>query len=183
MEKRSIRKQIREMREGLLPEEVKETGDSIYEKVVTSSFFKEAKIVMSYMSFKNEVDTHRINEAIISTGKKLILPRVKDRENMEAVEYTGEFLKGSLGIDEPAGKSYEGDIDLVIVPGIVFDRSGNRIGFGRGYYDRFLEKYSNALKISLIYDFQLVENISAEEHDKKIDVLFSKNSIIEVKKY
>ena len=138
---------------------------------------------MSYMSFKNEVDTHKINERIIVARKKLILPRVMDKENMEAVEYSGKFQKGSMGITEPVGESYEGKIDLVIVPGIAFDKEGNRIGFGRGYYDRFLEKYPKVEKIALIYDFQLVDNIPAEKYDRKIDVLFTKNKVIKAKKY
>ena len=183
MEKRSIRKRIREQREQLLAAEVKETSERIYERFAASEVFQKAEVIMSYMSFKNEVDTHKINEAVITAGKKLILPRVKDKENMEAVEYNGNFQKGSMGITEPAGKPYEGKIDLIIVPGIAFDREGNRIGFGRGYYDRFLEKYPQAQRVSLIYDFQLIESIPAEEHDKKTELLFTKNSIISPKKY
>lgn len=183
MEKKSIRKQIKEQREQLPVVEVKETSEKIYEKFVTSESFQKAKVVMSYMSFKNEVDTHKINEAVITSGKKLILPRIKDKENIEAVEYSGNFQKGSMGIIEPVGEPYEKEIDLIIVPGIAFDREGNRIGFGRGYYDRFLEKYPKVQRVSLVYDFQLVESIPAEEHDKKIKLLFTKNNIINPKKY
>ena len=88
-----------------------------------------------------------------------------------------------MEIEEPIGEEYTGKIDLIIVPGVAFDKEGNRIGFGRGYYDRFLENYSDSVKISIAYDFQLVEKIEAEKHDKKVDIIFLKNNLIEAKKY
>ncbi len=84
------------------------------------------------------------------------------------------FKKGAMGIEEPIGDKYIGRIDLIVVPGIVFDKTGNRIGFGRGYYDRFLENYPDSVKVSIIYDFQLIEKIEVEEHDKKSGYHFFK---------
>lgn len=183
MEKRIIRNQIREKRELLSSFEVKETSEKIMKNLLESRYFQEAQIIMSYMSFKNEIDTHKINEAILKAGKKLLLPRTIGKKEMEAVEYGKGFQKGAMGIEEPIGDRYNGRIDLIVVPGIVFDEAGNRIGFGRGYYDRFLENYLDSVKVSIVYDFQLVEKIEAEKHDKKVDIIFLKNNMIEVKKY
>ncbi|GAA6325403.1 5-formyltetrahydrofolate cyclo-ligase [Fusobacterium ulcerans] len=183
MEKKSIRNYIREKRESLSYSEVEETSEKITEALLKSSYFEEAETVMSYMSFKNEIDTHEINNAVLSSGKKLILPRTVGKEKMEAVEYGKGLKRGAMGIEEPIGEEYAGKIDLIIVPGVAFDKEGNRIGFGRGYYDRFLENYSDSVKISIAYDFQLVEKIEAEKHDKKVDIIFLKNNLIEAKKY
>ncbi|MDU1910905.1 5-formyltetrahydrofolate cyclo-ligase [Fusobacterium sp.] len=183
MEKKSIRNCIREKRELLPSFEVKETSEKITKALLKSRYFREAQIIMSYMSFRNEIDTHEINEALIKAGKKLLLPRTAGKEKMEAVEYGRGFQKGAMGIEEPIGDKYTGKIDLIVVPGIAFDKDGNRIGFGRGYYDRFLGNYPDSVKISIAYDFQLVEKIENEEHDKKVDIIFLKNSMIEVKKY
>ena len=87
MEKKSIRNYIREKRESLSYSEVEETSEKITEALLKSSYFEEAETVMSYMSFKNEIDTHEINNAVLSSGKKLILPRTVGKEKMEAVEY------------------------------------------------------------------------------------------------
>ena len=89
----------------------------------------------------------------------------------------------SFGIKEPVGEIYNGDIDLIIVPGVVFDREGNRIGYGRGYYDRFLKLYPRVRKISLAYEFQILDRLEVEEHDEKIDVIVTKNNIRRIKKY
>lgn len=183
MEKKSIRNYIREKRELLSSFEVRETSERITEVLLGSSYFQKAETVMSYMSFKNEVDTHEINSTVLRAGKKLLLPRTVGKEKMEAVEYRKGLQRGAMGIEEPIGEKYIGKIDLIIVPGVAFDKEGNRIGFGRGYYDRFLEDYPDSMKISLAYDFQMVERIEAEEHDKKVDIIFLKNNLIEAKKY
>ena len=183
MEKRNIRSLIREKRELLLDSEVKGVSECITKSFLESKYFQEAEIIMSYMSMRNEVDTQEINRAILEAGKKLILPRTVGKERIEAVKYSGKLKKGSMGIEEPVGDEYTEKIDLIIVPGIAFDSEGNRIGFGKGYYDRFLEKYSGTTKISLAYDFQLVEKIQVEKHDKKVDIILLKNNLIEIKKY
>lgn len=183
MEKKNIRNQIREKRESLSSFEVKETSEKITKALLKSKYFQEAEVIMSYMSFKNEIDTNEINEAALRAGKKLLFPKIVGKEKIEAVEYGKGFQKGAMGIEEPIGDGYTGKIDLIIVPGIAFDKTGNRIGFGKGYYDRFLENYPDSIKISCAYDFQLVEKIVIEKHDKKIDIIFLKNNMIEVKKY
>ena len=184
LEKRKTRDRIKKLRLNLTKEQVAEDSELIYNKIIDSKIFESAKVIMSYMSFQNEIDTEKINDYIISCGKKLLLPKMLDREIIKAIEYTGEFkIDNSFGIKEPVGEIYDGDIDLVIVPGVVFDREGNRIGYGRGYYDRFLKLYSRARKISLAYEFQILDRLEVEKHDEKIDEIVTKNNIIRIKKY
>lgn len=184
LEKRKIRDEIKKLRLNLTKEQLEKESEFIYNKIIDSKIFEKAEVVMSYMSFQNEVDTEKINEYIISCGKKLLLPKMLDREIIKPIQYTGRFQKdNSFGIKEPIGKIYDGDIDLIIVPGVVFDRDGNRIGYGKGYYDRFLKLYPKAKKISLAYEFQILDSLEVEEHDEKIDEIITKNNIIKTKKY
>lgn len=184
LEKRKIRDRIKKLRLNLIKEQVLKESEFIYKQIIDSKILERAEVIMSYMSFQNEIDTEKINEYIISCGKKLLLPKMLDREIIKAIEYTGEFkIDNSFGIKEPVGEIYNGDIDLIIVPGVVFDREGNRIGYGRGYYDRFLKLYPRVRKISLAYEFQILDRLEVEEHDEKIDVIVTKNNIRRIKKY
>lgn len=184
LEKRKIRDRIKKLRLNLTKEQVAKDSELIYNKIIENKIFERAEVIMSYMSFQNEIDTERINSYILSCGKKLLLPKMIDREIIKAIEYTGEFkIDNSFGIKEPVGEIYNGNIDLIIVPGVVFDREGNRIGYGRGYYDRFLKLYPRTRKISLAYEFQILDRLEVEEHDEKIDEIVTKNNIIRIKKY
>lgn len=184
LEKRRIREEIKKLRSSLTKEQVLEESELIYNKIIDSNIFEKVEVIMSYMSFQNEIVTKKINEYIISCGKKLLLPKMLDKEIIKAVEYTGKFkIDNSFGIKEPVGEIYNGNIDLIIVPGVVFDREGNRIGYGKGYYDRFLKLYPRARKISLAYEFQILNRLEVEEHDEKIDEIVTKNNIRRFKKY
>ena len=89
--------------------------------------------------------------------------------------------KGKYSIMEPdIRKEYFGNIDLVIVPGVAFDKAGNRIGFGKGYYDRFFSE-QNSKKVSLIFGFQLLEKIISEKHDEKVEKIYTEGEIIYAK--
>lgn len=172
--KNILRKNIRALRENLTDEYISTASKIIFENLIKLDFFMQAKNILSYIDFKNEVQTSKINNFILSQNKNLYFPRVIDKEKMIPIKHSGNFDKSKIGNLEPIGEEYIGDIDLVIVPGVVFDRNGNRIGFGRGYYDRFLEKYPNSKKIAVAFDIQLSEEeIIVDEFDKKMDIIIT----------
>jgi 5-formyltetrahydrofolate cyclo-ligase len=176
MDKKSLRKTVREKREALPENYVKTYSEKISRIFLQSDEYKNSRVVMSYMSIKNEVDTSIINEVAIGEGKILLIPRINKNDVVEAVELKpGATLENDnkYGIPElHQGTVYpKEEIDLVIVPGVAFDKSGNRIGFGKGYYDRFL-KGCRAKRVAVAYPFQLVDAIEAEEHDEKVDRIF-----------
>lgn len=140
--KNLVRKEIREKRENLTQDEKEKLSSAIREKFLNISEVKNAEVVMSYMDFKNEVETRNINEILVKNGKKVLVPRVsEDKEKIIPVEVTGEYRKGNFGIEEAKGNDFlNGKIDIVIVPGIAFNEKGGRIGFGKGYYDKFFLK-------------------------------------------
>lgn len=179
MNKKEARILIKERRMNLLQEYIDSASDKIFEKLLQNKDFKNSKIVMSYMDFKNEVKTDKINDFIKKSGKILLLPRVIDKETMIVIEDKNQYSISPFGNREPDGEEYKGDIDIIITPGVAFDRSKNRVGFGRGYYDRFFIKYPNAKKIAIAFEEQLIDDvIETDKYDKKVDILITEKGII-----
>lgn len=137
--------------------------------------FKAADTILLYHSLKDEVDTHTFIQKW-SKEKNILLPVVMG-EDLELRRYTGpqDLAVGSYGILEPTGEivtSYV-SIDLIIVPGVAFDKLGHRLGRGKGYYDRLLPKIPQAYKIGICFPFQLLEEIPAEPFDICMDEILT----------
>ena len=179
MNKKEARTLIKERRMNLSKEYIDVASDKIFEKLLQNEYFKNAKVVMSYMDFKNEVKTDKINDFIKNSGKILVLPKVIDKETMIVIEDKNQYIVSPFGNKEPDGEEYKGNIDVIITPGVAFDRDKNRVGFGRGYYDRFFVKHPNAKKIAIAFEKQIIdEGIETDKYDKKVDILITENNII-----
>ncbi len=130
-----------------------------------------------YYSLPDEVNTHQYIDYLLALGKKVLLPEVIDGENMVIREYTGkhDLKEGAFHIMEPIGSLFPEEkyqeIHLAIIPGMAFDQQGNRLGRGKGYYDRFLQKIPQVYKIGISFPFQLVDEIPTEETDIKMDAI------------
>ena len=179
MDKKQLRKQIRERKkEFSLPEKIK-LSKPIFEKIEKEELFKEAKVVLLYYSMDDEVYTHDFVEKHYKT-KTILLPCV-DGDDLILRQYLGiESMKAGeqFGILEPLGKEFNDleKIDLMIIPGVAFDKEKNRLGRGRGFYDRLL-KTVNATKIGVCFDFQVVAQVPTEDFDVKMDVVISTTNI------
>lgn len=179
-----VRKEIREKRENLSEGEKEKLSSQIIKRFFEniSPYLEKAQVIMSYMDFKNEVSTGEINRKLIEMGKTVLIPRVsEDKSRIIPVVFNGEFKKGNFGILESKGNDFtEKNIDIVIVPGVAFNTRGERIGFGRGYYDKFLNSFGETkpLKISLAYDFQVDDRFFGEEYDEKIHILITESKIM-----
>lgn len=147
-----------------------------------SEQYKKAKSVMLYMPLGNEVSTFEIINDGIKQGKNILVP-ITDKDTFEISAYRitedTEFEKGTFSVSEPKEKeSFDAsEIDVVLVPGIAFDRDGGRIGFGKGCYDKFL-KGIKAVKIGFCYDFQLVSHIETESKDVNMDYIITEKEFI-----
>lgn len=126
-----------------------------------------------YNSFGTEADTKNIISALISSGKKVFLPRVEG-EDIVAVPF-GQTQKGAFGIEEPQGQAYNGDIDIAVIPFLAVNERGYRIGYGKGFYDRFLKK-TKVLRVGLGYSFQ-TEDFKEDEWDEGLDELLTERGI------
>lgn len=172
--KQEIRAQIRKIRAGIGADEWRAATDRIAQKVIESDHFREATDLFCYMDFDGEVGTEHMIAEAWRLGKDIWLPRVSGGEmDFFLVESENELVRGAFGILEPSGKSVRapGEDGLVIVPGIAFDREHNRIGYGKGFYDRYLKAHPHLFKLGIAFDIQLVEKIPAEECDCKMDMV------------
>jgi 5-formyltetrahydrofolate cyclo-ligase len=165
----------------------KNMDSSIFQKIISSDIYKISRNIFIYVSFGMETDTHDIIEYSLKQGKSIYVPKVISRkEGMIALKISNLFdLKpNKIGILEPKlsmqSLSFL-DIDLSIIPGVAFDIKGNRIGYGGGFYDRFLEKsFQEENVIAIAYDFQIFPIIPSEPYDIKIHRIYTEQSIYEI---
>ena len=173
---------MREMRRSLTADEVNEKSAVIARSLLNISAVKDAKTVCVYISAFKEPDTRGIIDALLSSGKRVAVP-VTDEENvtlsLSYIDNASELARGAYGIYEPTviRRADENDIDVIVTPGLAFDTRGGRIGFGKGYYDRLFEK-TDALRIALCYDFQLLEKIPTEPHDAPMDIIVTEKRVL-----
>jgi len=132
--------------------------------------------IAMYKSLPEEMNTEEIINDLIKKNKTILLP-VMDKNEIKFVEYTKECKKNCYNIEEPIGKIYEGKIDAIIVPGLAFDLNKNRLGRGKGCYDKYLKNY-NGIKIGLCKETQIIEKVPVEEHDIKMDIIVTEKRVI-----
>ena len=152
----------------------------ILERLLKSEFYKKAQVIFTYVSFQGEVDTIKFIETALSHGKTVCVPKViSKKEGMEAYKITSlnELEKGFYGVLEPRSENQlilPWDIDLIITPGVAFDKTKGRIGYGGGFYDRFLKRVpSQTDKVALCYTFQIFDHIPMDEFDEKVDFIIT----------
>lgn len=154
-------------------EAIKQESTCLIEKLAAHPLFQKSQVVMLYCSLPDEVDTHALISQY-SQSKTVLLPVVCGNDILLKV-YKGldDMQIGAYGIQEPVGHDYEEfeSIDLIVVPGMAFDRQGNRLGRGKGYYDRFLsdKRLSKAYKMGLCFSCQLLDEVPTDENDVKMD--------------
>lgn len=173
MEKKELRAQIKALKKLHTKEQLMEQSEKILAKLEQHPDFVKAKKIMLYSALPDEVQTQAFLEKW-HLKKTIILPTVVG-DDIIPVEYAKDtyFAVGDFNILEPQNEPYTGDFDLIVVPGVAFDRQGNRIGRGKGYYDRFLSKHLEVKRIGICFDFQLVEVVPAEPFDIKMDEVVS----------
>lgn len=178
--KQSLRELLIQKRRMLSTEERTAQSALILSQLEKMTVFQEAKTVLLYYPKNNEVDVLPLFKRY-KRDKVLLLP-VTHRRGMTANPYEGndKMHRGKVGIPEPTTPPYEGEIDLIIVPAVAFDKQGNRLGRGGGYYDRFLKKQSHATFIGVGYDFQLVDEVPVRQHDQKMHRIILPSQTIQV---
>lgn len=180
--KRELRAAALAARRALSPREVQALSTTIQEELLALPEFRAARVVHSYVGVKsNEVRTDRILLETLQSGRRLVVPRVADHGLVHhEIRALAELRTAVFGLLEPDPSAPVVDpvqIDLVVVPGVAFDRRGNRLGLGRGYYDGFLAGLS-AVKAALLYRRQLVDDVPAGERDERVDVLVTEAGVL-----
>ena len=133
-----------------------------------------------YLSYSSEAGTDMLVEKLQEKGVEVLCPRVEGKE-MSAVALGEDCALSKWGIREPVGKAYTGDIDLIVLPLLAVDRQGNRLGYGGGYYDKFLQKHPKAVTVAYCYDFQIVQSVPVESTDKSVQYIVTDKRIEKTK--
>ncbi len=179
--KNVIRQEMLKKRAQMDSREVEIASALITQTLMELDCINNARCVMAYSSYKNEPNLLPFMHALLDMGKHLALPYIATDDNLVAVEYTNDSVMKSnvYGIAEPIimNESEQAEPDLVLVPGVAFDTAMNRIGYGVGYFDRFL-KQTNAFKIGICYDMQIAPKIEAEPYDIAMDMLVTERRVI-----
>ncbi len=169
MNKSELRHIIRERKRQYSSQQLEMLSLSIIERLSRHPKVRTANTILLYYSLPDEVNTHSLIKKLFKENKTILLPKVVSDGNMEIRVYTGEdsLVKGAFQIMEPSGPIYikYDTIDLAIIPGMSFDKKGNRLGRGKGYYDRFLVRVPSLYKIGVCFDFQKTENVPCESTD------------------
>ena len=175
MEKEELRNLIRDRKRQFSPIQLGELSLDILARLSKNVHLQQARTVLLYYSLPDEVNTHSLIEQLAKEGKRVLLPVVIDSENMVLRGYTDsqDLKEGALHIMEPIGKEFPeqaySQIDVAVIPGMSFDQQGNRLGRGKGYYDRFLEQVPSIYKIGMCFDFQKVELVPTKHRDIRMD--------------
>ncbi|AYO31526.1 5-formyltetrahydrofolate cyclo-ligase [Biomaibacter acetigenes] len=180
--KKELRRIFLKTRSELAAEDIIEKSAKIMSRLFSLSEFRGAKTIMFYVDAGNEVKTRDGLTKALSEGKRVVVPKVKKGYGLLAIEIKSldELSPGTFGILEPAGEKgiSPEEIDLVVVPGVAFDKRGNRMGYGAGYYDSFLPKLRPEVKkVAVAFEIQVTDSLPAEEHDVKMDLIITENTI------
>ena len=179
--KKDIRKRVLQKRENLTNREWEEKSRLIYDKVVSHPFFLQADTIYCYIDYRNEVATRAIIDFAWKSGKKVAVPKVLENVmHFYLIDSFDELEYGYKGIEEPKTSKLATDEDaLVIMPGAVFDCACHRIGYGKGYYDKYLHLHSNHKTLGIAFEFQVFKNIPSEEFDICPDIIITEENIYE----
>ena len=168
MNKNDLRQIIRAKKKLFSQTEKKTVSEQVLKRLEEQVFFQEANTVMMYWSLPDELCTHNFVEKW-AKEKTILLPSIENNRIIPRIFHSkNDLQKGQFGIKEPVGEIFTGKIDVVVVPALAFDKNGQRLGRGKGYYDRFLAAF-NGIKCGIARDFQIVDFIPCEPHDVPMD--------------
>ncbi|KAB3532150.1 5-formyltetrahydrofolate cyclo-ligase [Alkaliphilus pronyensis] len=187
--KNELRKSVLKKREALTKDFIKAKSKIIATTLMETSHYKNAHSIMVFVSFRNEVDTYDIIQHILSSGKRVFVPlanpKTKELSICEIKDFHNDLEIGNFGVLEPKKEALRlvspQILDLIIVPGLVFDDRGYRIGYGGGFYDRFLSEIPNIPTVSLAFEMQMVDSVPFDNYDIPVRYIITEERFIKCK--
>ena len=180
--KRAVRREVLAERDRLPEGNRRAMSASIAERVLAMEEFRDARTVMAFWSFGSEVDTRPLLERLEAAGKRVALPRIDDRELVPVTYAAGDPLSAtSFGAMEPVSgvRVAPSDLDVVVVPGVAFDRDGGRVGYGAGFYDRLLGSVrDDAFAVAVAFGMQVVDRVPTGGTDRRVDAVVTEREVI-----
>ena len=174
MDKAALRQKIRQQKRGMTDEDIVRRSEKLRELFVSTAAYRNAKTIYGYLSFNQEVRTAPMLAQALRDGKQIAVPKVcGDTLKFILMEDLYRVEQSSMGIPEPVVDTpvAEDETALVLMPGLAFTQNGDRLGYGGGFYDRFLTKEPNHPTLALCYDFQIVDSLPTEAHDVPVDTV------------
>ena len=174
MDKTALRKEIREKKRTMTPEQIEKASHALAQQFFVTSYYREAKTLYGYLPYNQEVRTEPILLQALKDGKKVAVPKVYgDTMRFIYLEDMNGIENGYAGIPEPVADEpvAADETALVLMPGLAFDKEGHRIGYGGGFYDKFLSAEPDHPTVALCYDFQMLPNLETEEFDVPVDLV------------
>lgn len=172
MDKKELRKQIRSLKRQMTKEQIEAASASLAEQFFATEYYRNARTIYGYLPYNQEVRTVPILRQAMLDGKRVAVPKVYGEEmRFIYLEDMGAVSEGYAGIPEPVADEpvAQDPTALVLMPGLAFDRQGHRIGYGGGFYDRFLAQEPNHPTVALCYEFQMMDRLETEEFDVPVD--------------
>ena len=172
MDKTALRNSIRARKRAMTEEEIVSRSEALAQQFYASEAYKNAKTIYGYMPYNQEVRTVAMLEQALKDGKRVAIPKCYgDEMKFIFIDDLTKVEKGYANIPEPIadGPVADDETALVLMPGLAFDPQGHRIGYGGGFYDKFLSREPNHPTLALCYEFQMLEHLETEAHDIPVD--------------
>lgn len=189
--KKEIRKKILQLKESLSEQEIQKKSSAIFNTLSNMKFYTNANNVMLYVSFGSEVLTKPIIDDLLQQRKRVFVPvtvpKTKELIVSELKSFEDDLEIGHFGVMEPKKDALRPVdptiIDLIVVPGVAFDKEGYRVGYGGGYYDRFIPRLTDQTpKVSLAFEMQLIDKVPTDKYDIPVEYIITEKQSIEIKK-
>ena len=172
MNKKELRDMVRQKKRAMTEEKIRGKSQALAEAFIRTEEYRNAQSIYGYLSYNQEVRTLPILEQALRDGKRVAVPKCYGAEmRFIWMDDLSKVEKGYAGIPEPIadGPIADDETALVLMPGMAFDREGHRIGYGGGFYDKFLAREGNHPSLALCFDFQMFEHLETEEFDIPVD--------------
>lgn len=176
MDKKALRREISAKKRAMTTEQIESSSQILAEKLFETDLYRHAQAIYGYLSYNQEVRTEPILRRALADGKRVAVPKVFGEEmKFLWIEDLDLVAPGYFDIPEPIADGPEADDEmaLILMPGLAFDPQGHRLGYGGGFYDRYLAEHHDHKLVALCYDFQMFDHLETEAHDIPVDLVIS----------
>ena len=176
MDKKSLRREIGEKKRVMTVEQIEQASQRLAQKLFATEAYQQAQSIYGYLSYNQEVRTEGILRQAFMDGKRVAVPKVfGDEMKFLWIESLSMVAPGYYNIPEPIadGPVADDELALILMPGLAFDPQGHRLGYGGGFYDRYLAEHHDHKLVALCYDFQMFDHLETEAHDIPVDLVIS----------